>query len=64
MSWPDAYGSLRAGQHAAAVMSLIQSAAADGGNTLAMLVRRDAETLPALLKRLDKAIAAAYDRRG
>jgi hypothetical protein len=35
--------------------------AADASNTLAMLVRRDGETLPALLKRLDKAIAAAYD---
>lgn len=27
----------------------------------AMLVRRDGETLSALLKRLDKAIAVAYD---
>jgi hypothetical protein len=35
--------------------------AADGSNTLAMLVRRDGETLSALLKRLNKAIAAAYD---
>ena len=35
--------------------------AADCSNTLAMLVRRDDETLPALLKRLDKAIAAHYD---
>ena len=35
--------------------------AADGSNTLAMLVRRDGETLFALLKRLNKAIAAAYD---
>jgi hypothetical protein len=31
--------------------------AADGHNALAMLVRRDGETLNALLKRLDKAIA-------
>ena len=30
--------------------------AADGHNTLAMLVRRDGETLTALLKRLDRAI--------
>ncbi len=30
--------------------------AADGSNALAMLVRRDGETLTALLKRLDKAI--------
>ena len=34
--------------------------AADGNNALAMLVRRDGETLPALLKRLDEAIAHAY----
>ena len=31
--------------------------AADHSNALAMLVRRDGETLGALLKRLDKAIA-------
>ena len=31
--------------------------AADGHNTLAMLVRREGETLNALLRRLDKAIA-------
>jgi hypothetical protein len=31
--------------------------AVDGHNALAMLVRRDGETLNALLKRLDKAIA-------
>jgi short subunit dehydrogenase-like uncharacterized protein len=31
--------------------------AADGHNALAMLARRDGETLNALLKRLDKAIA-------
>jgi len=37
------------------------ASAADGSNALAMLVRRDGETLPALLKRLDKAIAAHYD---
>ena len=35
--------------------------AADGSNTLAMLVRRDGETLNALLKRLDQAIGAYYD---
>ena len=37
------------------------ASAADGSNALAMLVRRDSETLPALLKRLDRAIAAHYD---
>lgn len=37
--------------------------AADGHNTLAMLVRRDGETLNALLKRLDKAIAK-FDATG
>lgn len=37
------------------------ASAADGSNTLAMLVRRDGETLSALLKRLNKAVAAAYD---
>jgi len=35
--------------------------AADEHNALAMLVRRDGETLAALLKRLDEAIAKAYD---
>ena len=35
--------------------------AADSHNTVAMLVRRDGETLNALLKRLDKAIAKFYD---
>jgi len=35
--------------------------AADHSNSLAMLVRRDGETLPALLKRLDEAVAKAYD---
>lgn len=35
--------------------------AADGHNALVMLVRRDGETLGALLKRLDKAIARFYD---
>jgi hypothetical protein len=35
--------------------------AADGHNALAMLVRREGETLNALLKRLDKAIANFYD---
>jgi hypothetical protein len=37
------------------------TAYADGHNALAMLVRRDGETLNALLKRLDKAIAKFYD---
>jgi hypothetical protein len=37
--------------------------AADGHNTLAMLIRRDDETLNALLKRLDKAIAR-FDETG
>ncbi len=35
--------------------------AADDHNALAMLVRRDGETLNALLKRLDKAIGQFYD---
>jgi hypothetical protein len=35
--------------------------AADGHNALAMLVRREGETLHALLKRLDKAIAKFYE---
>lgn len=35
--------------------------AADGHNALSMLVRRDGETLNALLKRLDKAIARYFD---
>ena len=35
--------------------------AADGHNALAMLVRRDGETLSTLLKRLDTAIARYYD---
>jgi len=34
--------------------------ASDGHNALAMLVRRDGETLNALLNRLDKAIARYY----
>ena len=34
--------------------------AADGSNCLAMLVRRDGESLNALLKRLDKAIGLAW----
>lgn len=33
----------------------------DGHNCLAMLVRRDGESLNALLKRLDKAIAKSRD---
>lgn len=35
--------------------------AADGHNALAMLMRRDGETLNALLKRLDKAVGRYYD---
>ena len=35
--------------------------AADGHNAVAMLVRRDGETLGALLKRLDRAIGTYYD---
>ena len=35
--------------------------AADDHNSLAMLVRREGETLNALLRRLDKAIAAVRD---
>jgi hypothetical protein len=35
--------------------------AADGNNALAMLVRRDGETLTALLKRPDRAIARYFD---
>jgi hypothetical protein len=35
--------------------------AADGHNTLAMLARRDGETLNALLKRLDRALGRYYD---
>lgn len=35
--------------------------ASDGHNSLAMLVRRDGETLAQLLARLDAAIALAYD---
>lgn len=35
--------------------------AADHSKSLAMLVRRNGETLPALIKRLDKAIAKAYN---
>ena len=35
--------------------------AADGHNAMAMLVRREGETLNALLKRLDKAIAKFYE---
>jgi len=36
------------------------AAASDGGNCLAMLVRRDGESLRELIKRLDKAIALAW----
>lgn len=36
------------------------AAASDGSNSLAMLVRRDGETLTALMKRLDKAIGLAW----
>ena len=35
--------------------------AADGHNSVAMLVRREGETLHALLKRLDKAIGRYFD---
>ncbi|WP_200960120.1 hypothetical protein [Pelomonas sp. Root1217] len=35
--------------------------AADGSNALALLVRREGETLNALLKRLDRAIASYFD---
>lgn len=35
--------------------------ASDSHNALALLVRRDGETLSALLRRLDKAIARYYD---
>ena len=35
--------------------------AADEHNSLAMLVRRHGETLPALLKRPDEAVAKAYN---
>ena len=35
--------------------------AADNHNTVAMLVRRENETLKALIKRLDKAIGKFYD---
>jgi len=35
--------------------------ATDGHNALAMLVRREGETLNALLRRLDKAIAAVWE---
>lgn len=35
--------------------------AADGHNAIAMLVRRDGETLNALLKRLDRAIGRFYE---
>ena len=35
--------------------------AADGHNALAMIVRRDGETLSKLIKRLDKAIGRYYD---
>ena len=37
------------------------ASAADSHNALAMLVRREGETLTALLKRLDKAIGKAFD---
>ena len=37
------------------------AAAANGHNSVAMLVRREGETLNALLKRLDKAIGRYFD---
>jgi hypothetical protein len=39
----------------------VATAADDHNNALAMLVRRDGETLAALLRRLDRAIARYYD---
>lgn len=36
------------------------AAASDGSNSLAMLVRRDGETLAGLMKRLDEAIGLAW----
>jgi hypothetical protein len=36
--------------------------AADGHNALAMIVRREGETLTALIHRLDKAIGRYYDQ--
>ena len=44
-----------------AIGSECAATAADGHNTLAMLVRRNGETFNALLRRLDKAIARYYD---
>lgn len=38
------------------------AAAADGSNCLAMLVRREGESLNALMKRLDKAIGLAWSQ--
>lgn len=38
------------------------AAACDGSNCLAMLVRRDGESLHALIERLDKAIASAWSQ--
>lgn len=35
--------------------------AADGHNAVAMLVRRDGESLSALIRRLDRAIGTYYD---
>lgn len=51
------------GEITVGAIGLIECAAtaADGHNTLAMLVRREGETLNALLKRLDNAIAKFYD---
>ena len=37
------------------------ASAADGHNMLALLARRDGETISALLKRLDKAIGRYYE---
>ena len=44
-----------------AIQPIDPATAADGHNTVAMLVRRDGETLNALLKRLDRAIGMFYD---
>lgn len=51
------------GEITVGAMACVECAAtaADGHNALAMLVRRDGETLNALLRRLDRAIARYYD---
>ena len=42
-------------------MKNIEALIADGHNSVAMLVRREGETLTALLKRLDKTIGRYFD---